>query len=132
LSVTPKSGNGNGTVVITALANTANTERKATVTVLANGSASQEVKVTQTIATGMKEVETVKCSVYPNPFSDGLYIDTGNRKSTISIYTVDGWLIFRTDSSGNRFIPMHWTTSGIYMVELTIGKETIRKKLVKW
>jgi hypothetical protein len=130
LSVIPSSGNGSGTVIVTANANTATTERNATVTVSAIGAASQEVKVIQPIATGLKEMESAKWSVYPNPFSDGFYIEAGNGKTTVSVYTVNGWMLFKTDISGNKYIPMR-LACGNYMVELTNGKEIVRRKLVK-
>jgi len=131
LSVNPASGSGEGTVTLTAGANPSSAERFAIITVAANGAASQTVTVIQTKKVGMSIIDDECISVYPNPFSDGFYVNAGNLSTVVSIFDMGGRTILKRTIFSSQFIETGKVENGIYLIEITNAKQTIRKKMIR-
>jgi hypothetical protein len=131
LSVLPASGASTDSVTVTATSNPLTTIRMATVTVSAIGVTPQTVMVTQDLKTGTLIIPIEELSVYPNPFTDGFYINSGDKPSVISVYNLNGQLVFNTKIYRNEFIPAHQLVNGMYLIVLTNDQVTLRKKLIK-
>jgi len=131
LMVSPTLGTGNGTVTITAGANPLAAVREAIVTITATGAASQMVTVTQSARVGVLANHVEGISVFPNPFSDGFYVCSSGNATIVSVFDIRGRMIFTRKISGNEFIPSIQFENGIYLLELTNDRVTIKKKLIK-
>ncbi len=132
LSANPVSGSGNGTVILTATKNSMANERNAIVTVTAEGTTSQSITVTQPTIVGIPENELSDISIYPNPFSEGFNINTGNEIISLTIFDIRGRKILTRKAKGIEFIPAACLEKGLYMIELTNNKATKRKKICKF
>lgn len=63
--------------------------------------------------------------LYPNPFSDKIYISTDQEISRICIYNIEGSLLLSTDSS-TRFINAEHLAPGYYLIQIhSSGNEVL-------
>ncbi len=131
LSVSPANGTNNGTVSITAGVNNTGSSLTATITVSSDGATSQMVTITQPSTVSVHEDKVEEFELYPNPFADGFYVKTVNEETTVSIFNINGRLLFLVPVSGNAYIPASTLRQGIYFVELKNPKNTFRVKVVK-
>jgi len=131
LTVNPSSGSGNGTVTLRLEANPSSSARTATISVTGTGATSQTVMVTQPGTVGILDHEQANVRVYPNPFSDGFYVDQIDGTTIVSVFAPDGRRIFRKEISSAEFIPAGLLMSGVYLVELNGNKTSIKVRIVK-
>ncbi len=131
LSVNPASGTGDSIITVTAQANPSASARTAIVTVSATGVDSQTITVTQEMGTGITEIETGKCAIYPNPFTNGFYVGNDHHTMIVSMYDIRGQLIFTRKVLGIEFIPTAQLANGIYLIELTNENTIMRIKVIK-
>jgi len=127
----PSAGSGDGTVTVTAESNPASDRRSATITVSAEGIISQTIAVTQQTTVGIQEDELSGIMVYPNPFYNGFYVNPDNKSMSISVSDLNGRVIFRQNISSLEFFPADQLLKGIYLIELTNDRTTIRKRIIK-
>jgi subtilisin family serine protease len=131
LTLNPGTSTGNGAVTITAKENPSTNERTATITVSTTGADSKSVSVTQETKTAIVKETINKISVYPNPFTEGFYVNPGNRITTVSVYDIRGRLIFTRKISGVEYFTADWLENGMYLLKLTNSREIVRKNLIK-
>lgn len=131
LTIVPSSGSGNGTLTLTLEANPSSSARSATINVSGTGAASQTVVVTQPGTVGVLDNELAKIRVYPNPFSDGFYVDGFDQRTMVSLFAPDGRRIFRKEISSAGFIPTNGLNKGVYVVELNINTALLKMRIVK-
>ncbi|HNW52391.1 MAG TPA: BACON domain-containing carbohydrate-binding protein, partial [Prolixibacteraceae bacterium] len=131
LSVTPVSGSGNGTVTLTATKNSTANERNATITISAEGAVSHTVVISQAGTVGVLDDELAKIRVYPNPFSEGFYVETGNREATVSLFDLSGRMVLSEKITGTGYIETHTLGKGGYFFEIKTSSTMIEKKIVK-
>jgi len=131
LTVAPLSGSGNGTVMLTSEANPSSSARSATVTVSATGAASQTVLISQQGTVGVLDDELAKIRVYPNPFSEGFYVNADNTSAIVTILDMAGRTILKQTISSTQFIETGKFENGIYLIGITNAEQTIRKKMIK-
>ena len=76
----------------------------------------------------VKDMENLK--IYPNPTSNKLYISNIKPLSAISIYSVDGKILYKQLSIniGTLSIDIHGFKNGIYFVNVKEGNTSITKK----
>jgi len=88
---------------------------------------------------GMEDFDKNSFGFYPNPSVNKnitlIYdLQNGAAKNTVSIYSMTGAKVFETELAADGFnakeINLSNLTSGIYMVTLESGKNTVSKKLV--
>ena len=80
-----------------------------------------------------REVEDmVNLKIFPNPASNKLYISNIKPLSEISIYSVDGKILYKQlpIHIGTLSIDIHGFKNGIYFVNVKEGKTSITKKFV--
>ena len=131
LSVNPASGTGDSIITVTAQANPSASARTAIVTVSATGVDSRTITVTQEMGTGITEIETGKCAIYPNPFTNGFYVGNDHHTMIVSMYDIRGQLIFTRKVLGIEFIPTAQLANGIYLIELTNENTIMKIKVIK-
>jgi titin len=91
LTVSPASGSGDRTITVTAGANTAATQRTATITISGTGASTQYVNVTQAAdLTAVEQVGSVRFKAY---FAGDVLKIESAQAETIAIYSISGSLI---------------------------------------
>jgi|GEM_PF-982389 len=134
LTVSPSGGTGDGTLTFTAAANTATTERTATVTISAEGVSDRIITVTQEAgtSTGIISLDDNTILMYPNPVSEGFTIKGIEKDATLTLLSASGQTLFsRNLAAGSTYIPVSGLPKGIYIVRICIGANCIDRKLVK-
>ena len=77
------------------------------------------------------DIET-EISVFPNPFSDILHIDTPNlEKISIKIINVLGELMYSHDDITNQEIETSFLSKGFYFVQIISDESQFTKKIIK-
>lgn len=68
---------------------------------------------------GVTENEWPEVSVYPNPATDKLYIETHRLSSRCEIYSITGALVYSRDDCAEQFeIEMSDLTAGVYIIRI--------------
>ena len=84
------------------------------------------------ITTGVNEAAENNSHIYPNPFTNALYIETASQgTSAVNIYNVVGEKVASEMFTGNITIDTQAFAKGVYIVELREGEKVLNKKLVK-
>ncbi|WP_221407222.1 leucine-rich repeat domain-containing protein [Dysgonomonas macrotermitis] len=75
--------------------------------------------------------EATSISIYPNPVTDVLYINSGSQIDAVNIYTVNGQLVLAQKHIGSSVDVSH-LSSGVYVLKvLSNGKESVHKIMKK-
>lgn len=93
-----------------------------------------EFTVTVIPELSIENYETDKVIVFPNPFTDDIYIHNNNfSKSDIKIYNINGQLIFSNtyDNQEINITNLENLNSGTYFVVIKIDNKITTKKLIK-
>lgn len=82
--------------------------------------------------TGINELNERNASVYPNPFTDQLHIETNSATNCIvTIYNLLGESLFSEKMTGSKTIDTGAFAKGVYVVELREGEKVVNRKFVK-
>jgi hypothetical protein len=106
LTISPTSGNGNGTITATYTANTLTSSRVGTITISGTGVSSQVVTVTQSEVTLVETLDDIKVSIYPNPAKDYIILKfdkTITSDYSLSILDVLGKPYFHIENTSGNF-----------------------------
>lgn len=96
----------------------------------ADNSLPENWKAAETISVECRNKDII--SIFPNPFSDYIQIETNSAKTTYSIINAVGIEVFSGESAHNTItISTQNFPAGIYIVKITSGGETICQKIVK-
>ncbi|TVZ52464.1 LamG-like jellyroll fold domain-containing protein [Dokdonia sp. Hel_I_53] len=76
----------------------------------------------------VKDQPAIKVSVYPNPVTDILMIDTATPVEKVDVYALSGQKVFSTTSSQ---VEMSTLSTGIYFVHITTGQGSSYKRVIK-
>jgi Secretion system C-terminal sorting domain len=80
---------------------------------------------------GIQSVESIKTTIYPNPFSDQINVMI-DKNSTVSVFDVTGRNVYNGIlNAGTSTISTDHLNSGMYFINITSGQKTISKKLIK-
>jgi len=95
-----------------------------------------EVNVIAPVVTGNRfsHSEGWNLSLYPNPAKDAVFVKLNNHPGKAEVKLIDllGALKYSAEISGqNASIGFGGWASGIYIIEITDGKNIIRRKLMK-
>ncbi len=78
------------------------------------------------------EAEKGMVSVYPNPFTNYIVIDTYGEKCNMSIIGLDGRIIMDEQPVNDlKTIDLSSLAPGVYMVRVDDGQETVYRKIIK-
>ena len=69
--------------------------------------------------------------LYPNPATDGFYINTGGKAATVSIYNLSGVLTLTKQIAGKSYINISTLARSLYIVKITTSEGTVKQKLIK-
>jgi hypothetical protein len=139
LTVSPLSGNGNGTITATFIANPLAITSIGTLTISCPGISPQSVTVSQSKTTGVSTSEDIRLTVYPNPAKDFIVIKfDGSIVSDISVSVADalGKTYFSKEYKGDnsekeKTIDITSLKRGFYFVIIK-GKHTNKTcKIIK-
>jgi hypothetical protein len=124
--------NGIDALSISATANTSSMTRTATVTVSANGFTDEVITVTQagSTITGVSDMVAKTIKVYPNPASNQLTVSGVAYDSEISIYDLNGRMIYCNLLTDNK-IDISRLNSGAYIIKIAEEKAMVIAKFVK-
>jgi endoglucanase len=113
---------GDATLLFTATANPANTERSAVVTISATGVVSQTITITQAAGTitAIDKNKVAAITIYPNPATTSFTVPIEG-SAIVQIYSVNGSLVYTTRISGKTSIPVIDIPAGLYLVKITTG-----------
>lgn len=71
-----------------------------------------------TFGTNINNVNTNAIIIYPNPTTDGFTVDVGKKATTVSLYNLDGKLVFSKLAVGKTYINICSLQPGTYVVKL--------------
>lgn len=86
------------------------------------------IEVEQTV--GAHTLEDLGVSIYPNPFSNHIIIESPAKFDEISILNIHGQII-HSFSEYDRRIPMHSFDAGMYIIQCKLANEYYFSKIVK-
>ena len=88
--------------------------------------------VQDTTGVGIKQVQALSLNIYPNPAASQLTVTASQAGHTIYMYTAQGQLLSTQAMQGTAAtLNIEALPSGIYYIEVSGTKGTVRKKLVK-
>ena len=67
--------------------------------------------------------------IYPNPVVNNIYIDGLNEDAEVSVFSLTGQLVLRTNTTHS--VDVSELLTGVYLVEVTHNGESMRRKLIK-
>jgi len=136
LTISPASGTGNDTVVVTASPNTSTIARTANITITSEApvilktSISQTITVTQAAAkTFVENIENEQVSIYPNPATNFISIKSIG-KASIQIYSIDGIKLIDCVGNSGQTISVDALSKGIYVVKIKTDSKLFEQKLI--
>jgi len=85
-----------------------------------------------TLTLSVEDVTTANFKFYPNPVSTSKLNFTINKSTTIQIYDILGKLIItKTVTPNKNWLDISNLNKGIYLVKMTVNKQTTIKKLIR-
>jgi len=72
---------------------------------------------TTALGTGLDNPSAAVLSLYPNPATEGFYINVGEKKTLISIFDLNGSLVFTQQVIGKSYINITQLQKGVYVVK---------------
>ncbi len=84
----------------------------------------------ESLSSNEVSVNTEKVKVYPNPADDKLFISLPSTSGEICIYNLTGKIILNQKVSHGDVIDISSLTSGMYIYKITVGNNSINRKLI--
>ena len=128
LTIYTTSGSNNGTFSIYASQNTGN-QRSTTVTV-SGGGETATISITQSGTVAIKEVESDKLQIFPNPTQNEIFIESELQIKRVEIYSIVGNLVF-SESNFKDKISISALPIGIYTLKIYTNEGMVVRKVVK-
>lgn len=124
-------GNGDSKITMTAETNNTGLSRTANVSVTGDsGVSSSTIIVTQTGTLGIHESSTFVMTLYPNPTSDVLNIQSQEKILKAEIYDFTGKLVLQTPVL-DKVININTLSKGTYLIKLYTEKGIVNSKFIK-
>ncbi|MNR46935.1 hypothetical protein D3C85_1659720 [compost metagenome] len=80
---------------------------------------------------GLAENTTLEFSMYPNPASDVVFVETNASNSEVVIYSMNGQALFTQRNSGSDFtLNLADFAEGVYWFTVTSSEGTVNQRLV--
>lgn len=124
------SGNGDAKIIMSATTNTSGASRSATVLVSGTGVDSKSIIVTQSFILATGETKTFVTTLYPNPTSDLLNIETKQNISKIEVYDLSGRLV-KSAAGKEKQISVSNLNKGMYLIKMHTENGIINSKFIK-
>ena len=136
ISLTSKSpqktitGNGDAKITLTADENTTGAMRSSNVEISGEGVPSKTLIVSQTATLGVNSSTLSLTTLYPNPTSDILNIETQQKISKIEIFDLSGKLVKSVEGKAKN-ISVSNLTNGMYLIKLYTESGVMNSKFIK-
>jgi hypothetical protein len=132
LTVSPGSGNGNATLILTAQSNFTTITRAASLIITGTGVSPLAVTVLQNMPNGINEIDESMLYIYPNPSTTEITVNNISIGTAISIYDLKGkLLISKASTSTAEMIDISMLANGFYTVVLRDNLMTKTLKFIK-
>ena len=69
--------------------------------------------------------------MYPNPATDGFYLNTGEKTCIVTIYNLSGVMTYKKQITKNEYINISELPKGVYLVKIETPEGTVDNKLVR-
>jgi uncharacterized protein (TIGR02145 family) len=96
-----------------------------------NGNLGFSIRCMKDALTDVNQLADSQIKLYPNPATDGIYIETGDKTTTVSVYTLNGILMLNKQVISKDFINISSFPKGMYLVKLITSEGTTERKIVK-
>lgn len=120
----------NAKIIMAATTNDTGSNRSASVLFSGSGVPSKTITVTQTFILGTGESKTFITTLYPNPTSDILNIQTDQKSSKVEIYDLSGKMLTATENNVKK-IQVSNLAKELYIIKLQTENGIITSKLIK-
>lgn len=125
------SGNGDAKLIMSAQTNTTGVNRTANILVSGDSGVSPKtIAITQSAVLAAGEIKTFVTTLYPNPTSDILYIDTKQRISKIEIFDMSGRLLKTADGKEKK-VSVEQLNKGTYLILIHTENGVVNSKFIK-
>lgn len=82
------------------------------------------------LAQDKSQTKEMNVSTYPNPTTEGFYVNAGETNALVIIYNISGELLITKTISGKEYIPVDGLRKGTYFVKITTNQGSLTKKLI--
>lgn len=125
------SGSGDTKIIMSALTNNTGVDRTANVMISGDSGVSPKtIAITQSAVLASGETQTFITTLYPNPTSDILNIETQQKISKIEIFDVSGKLL-KMENGKDKKVSVSQLAKGMYIIKLYTEKGVINSKFIK-
>lgn len=124
------SGTGDAKIIISADTNNTGASRSSNILVSGTGVSGKTIIVTQNFILATGETKTMVTTLYPNPTSDVLNIETKQNISKIEIYDLSGKLV-KTANGKDKKVTVSQLNKGMYLIKLYTETGVINSKFIK-
>ncbi|MGV8916033.1 MAG: T9SS type A sorting domain-containing protein [Kaistella sp.] len=124
------SGNGDAKIILSANTNETGANRTSNVMISGTGVSSKTIAVTQSGLLASGETKTFVTTLYPNPTSDILNIETQQKISKIEIFDLSGKLVKSVDGKAKN-VSVSNLTNGMYLIKLYTENGVVNSKFIK-
>jgi hypothetical protein len=90
-----------------------------------------KIKFTVTNPTGIEEATTGKLSIYPNPATDVIYVQSPYLIKSITILDISGKQILRQELPTTGTVTVNNLSKGVYLIKIETDEGTYTEKLFK-
>lgn len=80
--------------------------------------------------TGVEKFNPEKIRIYPNPVTDALFIETGQRPVNLALYDLSGNQLFTQEHFVTGSLSLSGISSGVYMLMVTCDNNRLIKRIV--
>jgi hypothetical protein len=94
-------------------------------------SATEKFTITVSIADAINNLINNNITVYPNPASNGFYIQVGKKTTVVSIYNTNGTLVLSQQATNTEYIRISNLSKGIYTIRTNIDGKIESYRIVK-
>jgi hypothetical protein len=130
LTISPISGNGDGSFILTAAMNYSTTPRNTTITV-SGGGITRLITISQDgKPNDISEQENKKVQIFPNPANNEIFIKSDLQIKKIEIYSITGALLM-CENERNEKISVSALPKSIYFLKIHTNQGIMINKFVK-
>ena len=123
-------GSGDAKIIISADTNNSGANRSGSILLNGTGVNSKTIIVTQTFVLSTGETKNIVTTLYPNPTSDVLNIETKQIISKIEIFDLSGKLV-KSENGKDKKVSVSNLTKGMYLIKLYTENGVVNSKFIK-
>jgi len=90
-----------------------------------------DFNIVEMAPTALPTLATEAVNIYPNPVTDGFYINGLEGTGTLTFTDLSGKALLTKQINSNHYISVCYLPKGIYLVKITTANGTIERKVIK-